>query len=94
MYMCDTQGVITSVDYYASTHQLCTSSDDRSICLWTCASRDPAHRHHRWLGCVFIMTRQLYGHMARVWKAKLLSSGIVSISEVCSESVEITYIVT
>jgi len=28
------QGVITSVDYSSSSHQLCSSSDDRSVCLW------------------------------------------------------------
>jgi len=77
---CVLQGVIVSIDYCVSSHQFCSSSDDRSIRIWTCTAHDSTQHH--WHRCVFIETRQLYGHMARVWKAKLLASGIVSISEV------------
>jgi len=79
--LCIIQGVITSVDYSSSSHELCSSSDDRSISLWSCKVHD-LREHHRWDGCVFTRTLQLYGHMARVWQAKLLTDNIVSVSEV------------
>ena len=81
------QGVITSIDYCAATHQFCSSSDDRSIRLWSCTSHD-VRQQHRWDSCDFTETRQLYGHMARVWQARLLTHSIVSISEVCICSAE------
>jgi len=45
-------------------------------------SRDSAEHHRSWHSCVFSESQQLYGHLARVWQAKLLTDGIVSISEV------------
>ena len=70
---------------------MCSASDDRSIRLWQLTFEDqpyPSCDNERemsvesWENCSCVCVQVLYGHSARVWDVRLLSSTLVSVGEV------------
>ncbi|XP_068709317.1 tRNA (34-2'-O)-methyltransferase regulator WDR6-like isoform X1 [Montipora foliosa] len=70
------EGVIFAINFNKQGTLLSSVSDDRSIRLWTISNMQTFDSN----GLVELQT-VLYGHSARVWDAKLLKSGFVSIGE-------------
>ena len=70
------EGVIFAINFNKQGTLLSSVSDDRSIRLWTISNMQTFDSN----GLVEPHT-VLYGHSARVWDAKLLRSGFVSIGE-------------
>ncbi|XP_033756154.1 LOW QUALITY PROTEIN: WD repeat-containing protein 6-like [Pecten maximus] len=83
------QGVIFSIEFSVTRRQICTVSDDRSVRVWQlrfpevaadidCAGVIPLDWWHH---CQSTELFVLYGHSARVWDVKILTSTIVSVGE-------------
>lgn len=85
------------VEYDSRRRQICSVSDDRSIRVWQVATPsfegmllgvdDKIHgtdamNTNDWRLAEFRALLVLYGHAARVWDAKVLADGYVSVGEV------------
>jgi hypothetical protein len=82
------QGVIFSVDYNETLKLICSVSDDRSIRLYKVKfPGDNAGQSLKdWKEMETSLLHVLYGHSARVWDVKLLSTSFVSVGEVILSS--------
>ncbi|GAB1604303.1 WD repeat-containing protein 6-like [Argonauta hians] len=84
-YFTGHEGVIFSIDYDPKRQLLCSVSDDRSIRIWKLVF--PKKRRHGnvlpkdWRQATGCLVHVLYGHLARVWTARLMESGVISIGE-------------
>lgn len=67
---------------------VCSASDDRSIRLWQFSFGCHSNLHDTeiplelWENCSSTCVHVLYGHSARVWDVRLLTSTLVSVGEV------------
>lgn len=81
------QGVIFSVDFSHQKRMMCSASDDRSIRLWQFSFGCHSNLHDTeiplelWENCSSTCVHVLYGHSARVWDVRLLTSTLVSVGE-------------
>lgn len=80
------QGVISGLDWNAERKELCSVSDDRSIRIHKMDLQGDVFDFESWRKCEFKSGLVLFGHTARVWRAKLLEEVIVSIAEVCKRN--------
>ena len=77
------QGVIFSIEFCSSTNRICSVSDDRSVRIWLVRFDGNLKD---WNSAAFEPLHVLYGHSARVWDVKFLSTEIISIGEVSIHS--------
>ena len=79
------------VEYDSRRRQICSVSDDRSIRVWQVAFPSSSDGKNNgadvmntddWRLAEFCPIHVLYGHAARVWDAKVLADGYVSVGEV------------
>lgn len=81
------QGVIFSIHYHQRQQLMCSVSDDRSIRVWKLTfqgkNAPESILPEDWATATSEVVHVLYGHSARVWRARLLTTGIISIGEVC-----------
>lgn len=77
------QGVIFSVDFNPSSQLICSVSDDRSIRLYKVMfQQGPSDLTLQdWEKMETSLLHVLYGHSARVWDVRLLSTSFVSVGE-------------
>ncbi|OWF38296.1 WD repeat-containing protein 6-like [Mizuhopecten yessoensis] len=81
------QGVIFSIEFSSARRQICTVSDDRSVRVWQLQFPEETEDSDRvisldwWQQCQSTELFVLYGHSARVWDVKILTSSIVSVGE-------------
>ncbi|XP_052225658.1 WD repeat-containing protein 6-like isoform X3 [Dreissena polymorpha] len=84
------QGVIFNVCYRGDLGFICSVSDDRSVRLYRVQFSSPLCDRcgggaspcvHDWVSMETQLQHALYGHSARVWDARLLSSCLVTIGE-------------
>ncbi|XP_061194456.1 tRNA (34-2'-O)-methyltransferase regulator WDR6-like isoform X1 [Saccostrea echinata] len=81
------KGVIFSVEYIHQKQMMCSASDDRSIRLWqfkfenSSAPGEVETPLELWENSSCSCVGVLYGHSARVWDVRLLSSTLVSVGE-------------
>lgn len=69
------RGVIHSVEWSSNLRSIVSTSDDRSVRLWSCHSDNSLTTStwsEKWVG---------WGHKARVWKACFAIVGVVSVAE-------------
>ncbi|XP_069695221.1 tRNA (34-2'-O)-methyltransferase regulator WDR6 [Periplaneta americana] len=76
-------GVIFSVSYDSSLQLICTSSDDRSVRLWTVhmPQTEGSSRVSRWRDAQVRLLHTLYGHTARVWRNVIVNNAVISVGE-------------
>ncbi|XP_029644930.1 WD repeat-containing protein 6 [Octopus sinensis] len=84
-YFTGHQGVIFSIHYHQHQQLMCSVSDDRSIRVWKLTFQGKNAPESIWPEDWAMATSEivhvLYGHSARVWRARLLTTGIISIGE-------------
>ena len=78
------QGVIFSVDYDAVSQRICSVSDDRSVRLYQVKFPHTGNDCFltAWENIETSLLHVLFGHSARVWDVRLMSSVFVSVGEV------------
>lgn len=81
---CSQQGVIFSVSYDAATQFICSTSDDRSVRLWSVDLQlsDSSNRVTQWKEAKITLLHTMYGHTARVWRNIIIDNVIISVGEV------------
>ncbi|XP_054270578.1 WD repeat-containing protein 6-like [Macrosteles quadrilineatus] len=81
--LCGHKGVIFSVRYNAQSSQICSTSDDRTVRVWSVASStDKPLTAQDWKEATITLTVTIFGHMSRVWQSCILTDKrIVSIGE-------------
>lgn len=72
-------GVIFSLTWDWSSSSLCSTSDDRSIRLWTITLSEK----YDWKSSSVTCSQIFYGHSARVWRSIIILDYIVSVGEDC-----------
>ncbi|XP_062614048.1 tRNA (34-2'-O)-methyltransferase regulator WDR6-like isoform X2 [Saccostrea cucullata] len=81
------KGVIFSVEYFHQKQMMCSASDDRSIRLWlfrfenSSAPSELETPLELWENSSCSCVGVFYGHSARVWDVRLLSTTLVSVGE-------------
>uniref|UniRef100_T1JG63 tRNA (34-2'-O)-methyltransferase regulator WDR6 n=1 Tax=Strigamia maritima TaxID=126957 RepID=T1JG63_STRMM len=78
------EGVIFSVAYNACLQLICSTSDDRSVRLWSVVIPSKSGSEltsDEWASASINLKSVLYGHTARVWKAIPLGHCLVSAGE-------------
>nr|XP_033338866.1 WD repeat-containing protein 6 isoform X1 [Megalopta genalis]XP_033338867.1 WD repeat-containing protein 6 isoform X1 [Megalopta genalis] len=75
-------GVIFSVIFDPVTNFICSTSDDRTIRLWSinCNSREN-ETDVNWKNAKIMLTRTIFGHTARVWKCIINNDTLITIGE-------------
>ncbi|XP_021924396.1 WD repeat-containing protein 6 isoform X2 [Zootermopsis nevadensis] len=76
-------GVIFSVSYDAASQYICSTSDDRSVRLWSVDLQlsDGSNRVTQWKEAKITLLRSMYGHTARVWRNIMVDDVIISVGE-------------
>ncbi|OXU24481.1 hypothetical protein TSAR_014047 [Trichomalopsis sarcophagae] len=76
------KGVIFSVFYNPTNNLICSTSDDRTVRLWKVSSENMDDQNPiNWVNAKISLQTTMYGHLARVWRAVLFKSVIISIGE-------------
>ncbi|XP_031827082.1 tRNA (34-2'-O)-methyltransferase regulator WDR6 isoform X2 [Nomia melanderi] len=85
-------GVIFSVIYDPFTNLICSTSDDRTIRLWTVNCDDNEDKDDLdWKQVKINLTRTMFGHTARVWRSIIRNGTVITIGEdslICMWSLE------
>lgn len=77
------QGVIFNIFFDKTTQTICSTSDDRSVRVWT--KKNPVKKLisiQDWENETYILTHTMFGHNARVWRCFVANNYIISIGEV------------
>lgn len=74
------QGVIFNMSVNYPKRLVCSVSDDRSIRLY-CWSYPSEETEISWEAAVFKLMSVFNGHTSRVWDARILDDGLISIGE-------------
>ncbi|XP_064072300.1 tRNA (34-2'-O)-methyltransferase regulator WDR6 [Vanessa tameamea] len=77
------KGVIFSITYNSEKAIIVTTSDDRSVRIWTVVNKEPVNYKHKsyWSNAKISCVYNLYGHMARVMCSHITNDLIISIGE-------------
>ncbi|XP_031784570.1 WD repeat-containing protein 6 isoform X2 [Nasonia vitripennis] len=76
------KGVIFSIFYNPTNNLICSTSDDRTVRLWKVSSENMDDQNPiNWVNAKISLQTTMYGHLARVWRAVLFKSVIISIGE-------------
>lgn len=78
------QGVIFSVSYDERSRLISSTSDDRSVRLWSVSSpKNGRLSAEDWRNASVTLTVTIFGHTARVWQSYILADKkIISVGEV------------
>ncbi|PNF20195.1 hypothetical protein B7P43_G16418 [Cryptotermes secundus] len=76
-------GVIFSVSYDPDSNYICSTSDDRSVRLWSVDLQlsDDCNRVTQWKEATITLLHTMYGHTARVWRNIIIDNVIISVGE-------------
>ncbi|XP_076278928.1 trafficking protein particle complex subunit 31 isoform X2 [Lasioglossum baleicum] len=75
-------GVIFSVIYNPITKLICSTSDDRTIRLWTINCSDKENENDiNWREAKITLTRTMFGHTARIWRSIIRNETLITIGE-------------
>ncbi|XP_050348246.1 WD repeat-containing protein 6 [Nymphalis io] len=77
------KGVIFSITYNSEKAIIVTTSDDRSVRIWSICNTEPVSYETRsyWNNANITCVHTLYGHMARVMRSLITNDLIISIGE-------------
>jgi hypothetical protein len=72
------------VSYDAECQRICSTSDDRSVRLWSVDFElcDGSNRVTQWKEAKITLLHTMYGHTARVWRNIITDNVIISVGEV------------
>ncbi|KOC68853.1 WD repeat-containing protein 6 [Habropoda laboriosa] len=75
-------GVIFSVIYDSATQLICSTSDDRTVRLWKVSNIESKESNViNWRQANIKLSRTIFGHTARVWKAIIRNEILITIGE-------------
>lgn len=79
-------GVVFSVSYDPLTNIICSTSDDRTVRLWSVYDKEEKKKKKNcnlmdWRDVSVNLLATMYGHTARVWRAIIKKNTVVSIGE-------------
>ncbi|KAJ8665194.1 hypothetical protein QAD02_006856 [Eretmocerus hayati] len=75
------KGVIFSVSVCPMNHIICSTSDDRTVRLWSVSCSSATNEDINWKNVKIRLETTMYGHLARVWRAIIFKHFILSIGE-------------
>jgi hypothetical protein len=72
------------VSYDPDSHYICSTSDDRSVRLWSVDLQlsDGCNHVTQWKEAKITLSHTMYGHTARVWRNIIIDNVIISVGEV------------
>jgi hypothetical protein len=72
------------VSYDPEFQLICSTSDDRSVRLWSVDFQlcDGSNRVMQWKEAKITLLHTMYGHAARVWRNIIIDNVIISVGEV------------
>jgi WD40 repeat protein len=76
--------VIFSVSYDPASQLICSTSDDRSVRLWSVDIHLSVGSNHvtQWKEAKITLLHTMYGHTARVWRNIIIDNVVISAGEV------------
>lgn len=76
--------MIFSVSYAPECQVICSTSDDRSVRIWSVDLElcDGSNRVTQWKKAKITLLHTMYGHTARVWRNLIIDNVIISVGEV------------
>ncbi|XP_046616157.1 WD repeat-containing protein 6 isoform X1 [Neodiprion virginianus] len=74
-------GVIFSVTFDPITSLICSTSDDRTIRLWSVGINSSDNGIQKWKNANISLMTTIFGHTARVWRAAIRKDFVISIGE-------------
>lgn len=81
--------MIFSVTYDPNSRFVCSTSDDRTIRLWKVTeSKNSGSSNVNWHTATVVLTKTMFAHTARVWRAVIRDDIVVTIGEVRLEPYE------
>ncbi|XP_053970887.1 WD repeat-containing protein 6 [Hylaeus volcanicus] len=85
-------GVIFSVIYDPTSKLICSTSDDRTVRLWTVNYDEPKDKDDvNWKEAKIKLIRTMFGHTARVWRSVIKNETLITIGEdslICNWSLD------
>ncbi|CAH1397318.1 unnamed protein product [Nezara viridula] len=76
------KGVIFSISYDEETQRICSTSDDRTIRVWTVKFPGSSSFIENWINAEITLSFSAFGHLARVWRSVFIPEGqLVSVGE-------------
>lgn len=76
--------MIFSVSYDPECQVICSTSDDRSVRIWSVDLQlcKGSNRVTQWKEAKITLLHTMYGHTARVWRNLIIDNVIISVGEV------------
>ncbi|XP_012255908.2 WD repeat-containing protein 6 [Athalia rosae] len=75
------KGVIFSIKFDFATRLICSTSDDRTIRLWSVEFEKSDCKTLQWENAVISLRTTMFGHTARIWRALIWRDFVLSIGE-------------
>lgn len=75
--------MIFSVIYDSHLRFICSTSDDRTVRLWKVTESENFESNNiNWQAAKIVLVKTMFAHTARVWRAIIRNSNVITIGEV------------